>query len=65
MMDRLPPGKGRWKIIRIGHVTGKALPDLVVVVGWHSALAYVRVYTGSPKPPYFRSVIPITRREWL
>jgi len=54
---KMPKIFRKWRNVRVGFVTGNALPDLVVAEEGNAAAAassYVRIYRGIPNPPYFR-----------
>jgi len=55
---------GNWRNVRVGYVTQRELPDLVVVEGrWDEEDNYVRIFKGLSEPPFFDFDDPVLNMQ--
>ena len=57
---------GNWRNVRIANITNSRLPDIVAVEGEGTdEPAYLHVFGGKVKPPYFRFHRPVYKRRYV
>lgn len=56
-------GTQGWRDVRVDFVTNRAQPDLVVVEGYGTEQAYMRVYSGTVQQPFFDFSAPYFLKE--